>query len=382
MVIEVFTDQWISQEFKKIYKKSQFKEQGATLGLVHPLICDYLSIKRSIRKANILKQSKILTGVGYHKIVELGRILYELKDIINIEKLRSRLQGASEYLDVLWELQVALVLKYSGFEVAFIEEGSMKSYDILASRNGLQLPIECKNRKADHRQYQKVASVCASIYKSVLEQMDQVSSRGNIRITLLKLVSLSESKHIKSKVKGLLDRGLTEIRTDDYIIEIVPEYEHLPTSLIMEEHGEEAAYCSAECEIQEAYSKERVTENNYNNRVFFRFSPPNEYDVSVVSLLEKANRQFRENDTAGCIFLRVPYSSFTEACDEVEDLLKRTYSSVGAVKVVGLMNDFSPVHGVVTGRYERLVVNERSFYLLNDELINALSENIMFNIYK
>src|SRR5690349_11414454 len=75
---EVITDEWIKQQTKNMYYQNQFKEAGAFLDLIHPIMRHYVNIWASVRKASALRREYVLMGVGDQELVSLGQNLYEL----------------------------------------------------------------------------------------------------------------------------------------------------------------------------------------------------------------------------------------------------------------------------------------------------------------
>lgn len=116
------TEEWIRNQVKMMYsKKNQFKEIGDTFNLLPPILKDFTSVWRQLRRAELLGENVIPLSVGTINQQHIGRLLYELSGYYKEDYLRSRLQARDQFEDALWELEVGMALQYTGFEIQFEE---------------------------------------------------------------------------------------------------------------------------------------------------------------------------------------------------------------------------------------------------------------------
>ena len=135
-----------------------------------------------------------------------------------------------------------MCLKYSGFDVRFVKESDELSYDFAASYNGDVIAIECKNKHQDDEDY-KANQTFASCFTENISDLwsSRTKKRHDIRITIIKETgSLEDVKEIASVIRDtILSEASINYYKDKYKIEILTEYDGVPTPLVMEKYNEE-----------------------------------------------------------------------------------------------------------------------------------------------
>lgn len=376
----VLTKDWIKEQLKIVDEVSQFKEQGSILGLFHPLVADYLSLRVSIRKASILDQDTILMGIGHNNIVELGRNLYELQGLYNVDKIRARIQSKDLFEDVCWELEVAMALKYGGFDINFVDETDKPTYDILGKFNGRQVAIECKRKHIKDKDYNFNRIFSTYLGKRLIEELEKHDGKHEVLITVNGVGKLEDAKLILHTFRDMLNSN-TPIKyvKDSCRITLTDKFRGTDTGLIMRGNKAEFALASSKKNnLKEVYT-DNHSETEFKDRVFFKFDSQNLQIKNLRSLLSTANKQL--NGNLSCLFLKVPYFAHDLAVQEVEDLLSKRYENIGAVKIVSTQKTFSEDYGVKTGRKEVLRINSNAAIKVSEKIVDLLSNTTMFSKY-
>lgn len=379
----ILTYEWIERQLKIMYEQSQFKEKSYFLDLLHPFIKDYLNVLIALREAATLKHDLICMGLGYHNTIELGRNLYELHGLYREDKIRPRLQDKNLYDDVCWELEVAMCLKYTGFEVRFEKEINEKMHDISAIKEGDAIAIECKNKHIVDDKYNDNKAFAVCLADKLLDKLNEIKDSYDLRITIRDKGKIEDIKDIAVVVQNMLKSGNTvAIFNNNYRIEIIDEYKNISTALIMQQAIEELCINSRDIKsLKDIYSKKGKTGTEYRHRLFFRFPPEDLQLRNLNNLIKNANKQIK--GIQGCVFLKVPSFQFDNSVEEVRDLFsKGRYSNIGAVKLVSLNKTFHAGLGVKIERKEAIIVNQNAIIPISHSILDTLSKNIIFNKYK
>lgn len=381
-VKDVLTNQWIEEQLKVLHNRVPTKEFASVVNTLHPFISDYISCLTQLRQAEILGQNMILMGVGHHNIIELGRNLYELRDLYNVDYFRSRLQDKESYDDACWELEVAINLKYSGFEVKFEKELDSKKHDLTAFLNVDLVAIECKNKHIEDKQYQRNQEFSWFFADKLLKDLEDLEENYDIRVTIEGCGDIADVKHLVKMVRKMISQNFFVRKFKDiYKIELINDYRDIPTPLVLQRSKEKVCINSSRYRSYKEGLTTGQRGTQYKDRIFFRFPDEQLQLKNVNSLLGKANKQIY--GLPGCVFLKVPHYRFEESIEEIIRLLdKNRYSNLGAVKLVALNRTFVPDKGVKTERSEKLLLNDSARLPVAKPILDCLSKNIMFNKWK
>lgn len=379
----VLTQNWIDLQFKVLYEKSQLKERAKFLNLLHPFTRDYLDVQTSIRKAVILGKDILIAGEGYFNSVNVGKNLFELQGLYDEDKLRTRLQDKKQYDDVCWELDVAVCLKHTGFDIKFVEESDEASYDLFASYNGHDIAIECKNKHNEDEEYTTNKTFASCFTKDVFNVWcDLNRDKYDVRISIIHGTgALEDIKKVNLLIRDMfLSKSKKSICNNQYEIEFINDYKGIPTPVVLERFGEEMCMNTrVVADLKDIYDKTKNNGTSYEDRIFFRFPPQDLELKSIKALISKANKQI--NGIQGCVFLKAPMINFDEAIQQTKKILLKDFTNIGGVKVISLQNSFSESYGVKTERNEEFIIHSRPKIQINKAIAATLSKNIYFNKY-
>jgi len=117
-------------------------------------------------------------------------------------KFKERLRNKDEFRQALYEMQIAVALKRSGFKTFFIQESAKKgekTSDLLVEDNGKPIHIECKYRGPTHRE-QQYDNTFKEFYSRSMRLMHHLGKFYFVCVEWLKDPSI---EHLESEISGL-----------------------------------------------------------------------------------------------------------------------------------------------------------------------------------
>ena len=107
--------------------------------------------------------------------------------------------------------------------------------------------------------------------------------------------------------------------------------------------------------------------------MLFKMPSANTSVKNLKAVLKKANSQL---SCGGVVFIQLPYLAFEQGVREIAQILSNNLSNISAVKAVAL--DYS---NVKVSRKEKLVIPTNCKYRLPDNVIDFLSQPMIFSKY-
>lgn len=196
----VLNKEWMKKEWQRL-------ESGEDSTKVHPLINIAFKAHQQIR--DFISQNTFGMTEEIFELTELARKINDLKrhSVVSLEKRLSNLTSMdfTLYRTARYEIQIAGMLLQRGHNVAFIEEGNIKTPDILVSHSGEKCEIECKHKDPNADQIDYIRSICNTTQKT--RKQFSKTCAGIITIEIDK-IHFNDFKTEKERLKEEIFRAM------------------------------------------------------------------------------------------------------------------------------------------------------------------------------
>ena len=362
---------WLDSEFNRINTKSPLKGAGNHFSNYHPWVHFMYELEYLVRRANIERRSTVLMGKYHHILSNAGMLLERNIDSIpDRSDAINRLRHPDQFYDFIWELEVKTMLEACGANVKVIAPSPGISYDGTACIEGIHIPYECKNKVVDDSQHDK-----NMIFTQVLANRLGEVQRIENQVLEIEFVD-ARLEDIRAIVSGI--RNLPSTKNS---IEILGRYkiEFLPTHLfkfspqeLLNRPDIESVMLITKCPKKDLYSVNRVNDTEIA-KLLFKMPGSNTNIKNLNAVLKKANSQLSRG---GVVFIQLPYLLFEDGVREISQIVSRNLSNISAVKAAAI--DFG---GVKVSRKEELIVPPNCKHRLPDNVIDFLSQPMVFSKY-
>ena len=363
--------EWLHSEFNRVNTKTPLKEVGRSFSNYHPWVQYMYELRYLLRRADFEGRSTILMGKYHHILSNAGMLLERNMDSIpDRNDAINRLRHPDQFYDYVWELEVKTMLEARGASVRVIPPSPGISYDGMACIDGIHIPYECKNKVLDNKQHDS-NMIFAQILTKRLEDEQCIENK----VLEFEFVDgrLEDIRSIISSIRNLpSNRSVIEV-LGRYTIRFLPT--HLfrsPLQELLDRPGIESVMIIRKCPRKDLFDTDTVNAEE-KAKLLFKMTGSNVGIKNLNGVLKKANSQL---SCGGVVFIQLPYLAFEQGVREIAQILSNNLSNISAVKAVAL--DYS---NVKVSRKEKLVIPTNCKYRLPDNVIDFLSQPMIFSKY-
>ena len=366
--------EWIHNQIEKTNDNSLLKELGSEYETYHPFVHYQYELDYLIRLAETDKAKDVALQKWYHILNNAGWLLkMNLPFLENVEEMRMRLRDSEHFDDVVWELEVATMLRINNVRTKLLTPNEKQTNDLEIILFNKTLQIECKNKELNNSRYNTNQIFAQSL----------INSLSDVEVIQGKAIEISYEnaryQDIRKITKIVRDKfDIFDYQSIDgrYKVRSSLKYFEKDISNILD--NDEIRFISDAKSVQKKDLYKKETKGDFKCRFILKFPLENKRLSNLENLLKKANKQLI---IGGVLFLKVPHETFDEAKEYVQSELNRKFSNISAIKLFGIKYDNLPDEGIRVDRKEELITSSRSKYQLSEEETDFFRKDMFFSKY-
>lgn len=362
---------WLKTEFDRINTKTPLKGIGNHFSNYHPWVHYMYELRYLVHRADIEGRSTLLMGRYHHILSNAGMLLARnIGSIPDRNDAINRLRHPDQFYDFIWELEVKTMLEINGASVRVIAPSPGISYDGIACIDGFHIPYECKNKILDNSQHDS-NMIFAQVLTKRLENEPCIENK----VVEFEFVDgrLEDIRSVISSIRNVpVNQNVIEVLGRYKIRFLPPHLLQSPAQELIDRPGVEFVIETRKCSKRDIFNIDTANAEE-KAKLLFKMPSANTSVKNLKAVLKKANSQL---SCGGVVFIQLPYLAFEQGVREIAQILSNNLSNISAVKAVAL--DYS---NVKVSRKEKLVIPTNCKYRLPDNVIDFLSQPMIFSKY-